>query len=358
MEERGGGGRLFGRSMWSNMRIGGFSLERGGSGGDSVSATPARLILPVKHAKTTGGLPDILEHPAGGGAARAHRGLLPQCLVQRYRRPPREQPPPRPARDRASSVCSSYTTSSSRLSRSPSPLSSSYYSSLSGTARGASSGSSSSTARRSVLSPTPAPEPQPRRVFPQEPTFADLDGIEGKDDSPVVFDVNLSFDLGSPPSSICGSSPRRGARAMSEAPPTSTRVRQRLVPMAAHLDQQTASAFLTSRIASFLQRTDHVMHEWKRLGRKDPDEELRELSLAGGPPGLPRSRSAASIMTKAVKYYRQQNVGSSSRCSSRGSSMVRSPSVSRDDATLSELDEVRCDTSRRVRWGPRGRGLG
>ncbi len=47
-------------------------------------------------------------------------------------------------------------------------------------------------------------------------------------------------------------------------------------------------------------------------------------------------------MTRAVKYYKQQNGASSSRCSSRGSSMIRSPSVSRDDATLSELDEVRC----------------
>jgi hypothetical protein len=83
----------------------------------------------------------------------------------------------------------------------------------------------------------------------------------------VVFDVNLSFDLGSPP-------PR------CESAPVRTRVHQRLVPMAAHLEQQTASAFLTTRIASFLQRTDHVMEEWKRIGRKDPDEELRELAGA------------------------------------------------------------------------------
>lgn len=84
----------------------------------------------------------------------------------------------------------------------------------------------------------------------------------------MVFDVNLSFDLGSPPPQSRG----RGA------PLARTRVHQRLVPLAAHLEQQTASAFLSSRIASFLQRTDHVMEEWKRLGRKDPDEELRQLA--------------------------------------------------------------------------------
>lgn len=91
-----------------------------------------------------------------------------------------------------------------------------------------------------------------------------------------MFDVNLSFDLGSPPPSLCGSVSEASAPAM-----TRTRVHQRLVPMAAHLEQQTASAFLTSRIANFLQRTDHVMEEWKRLGRKDPDEELRQMQLSG-----------------------------------------------------------------------------
>lgn len=176
MSERGGG-RLFGlgggRPSWTNMRIGGLSLERGDlSGRSPPSTTSGRLILPMKHAKTTEGLPDILEHPA---PARLHRGLLPQCLVQRYRRPRREQ-----REQRASSVCSSYTTSSSRLSRSPSPLSSSYYSSTTnGLHRVTSSSGSSTTGRRSVLSPTPAPEPAPRRVFPQEPSVADLDGIEG-----------------------------------------------------------------------------------------------------------------------------------------------------------------------------------
>lgn len=98
-------------------------------------------------------------------------------------------------------------------------------------------------------------------------TLLSVAGLADKDESPVVFDVNLSFDLGSPP-------PQRGGSL------TRTRVHQRLIPMAAHLEQQTASAFLTSRIASFLQRTDHVMEEWKRIGRRDPDEELRQL--AGG----------------------------------------------------------------------------
>lgn len=168
----GGGGS--GDSRFS-MRIGGFSLERGGVHGGAApstpAATPARIILPMKHAKTTVGLPDILEHPG------KRSGLLPQCLLQRYRKP---RPPPPDRTQRASSVCSSYSrtsTSSSRLSRSPSPISSSYYSSLSnGRPFSSSSSSATATSRRSVTSPTPAP----RRVFPQQASGADLDGIEGE----------------------------------------------------------------------------------------------------------------------------------------------------------------------------------
>ena len=76
----------------------------------------------------------------------------------------------------------------------------------------------------------------------------------------MVFDAELSFGIGSPPNGR-----------------SKTRVAQRVQPTAAHLEPSTTSAYISRKIADFLQRTDHVMEEWKRLGRKDPDEDMRAM---------------------------------------------------------------------------------
>lgn len=173
----------------------------------------------------------------------------------------------------------------------------------------------SSYSIRSTKSPTP------RRIYPQVSTPVDLSDLEQKEQSPVVFDANLTFVIGCP----------------------KTSVRQNIKPTAAHLDDATASNLLSAKISDFLKRTDHVMDEWKSLGHKDDDSEnlsgyynirrnAEERRVLG------RSRSATNIMIKGFQYF------------SRASSVSRSNSVMRDFSDdrltdfdqMTELDEV-CD---------------
>lgn len=160
--------------------------------------------------------------------------------------------------------------------------------------------------------------PTPRRIFPQE-SFCDedeqldMEELSSKEQAPVVFDASLNFVLGI----------------------DKQKVRQSFRPTASHLEPQTASSYLSSKISNFLQRTDHIMDEWKRIGRSCGDE-ATTMSCAS-PDGrrqrnLARSKSATNILIKGYQYF------------SRSSSVAKSPSrpvsrLSEDDRTLSQCDE-------------------
>jgi myosin-18 len=137
------------------------------------------------------------------------------------------------------------------------------------------------------------------------------DELEGKEDAPVVFDAGMSFVIG----------------VKNQA------VRQQFKPRAAHLHSSTASSVLSSKIRNFLRKTDHVMEEWKRLGRKDTD--MQSLTTLPGKNGedsyIGRSRSATNILIKGFQLYSKTNTAS-----------IRSASVTRasEGDTVSEIDEV------------------
>lgn len=200
------------------------------------------------------------------------------------------------------------------ISRSPSPLS---YNSVRSSASQYSTCSSNGTfvplsRSSSMNSALYNRTPTPRRMFPQ--TCNSYDGVDlrelkSKEQSPVVFDANLSFVLG------CNKQP----------------LRQRFKPVAAHLEEGTSSNYLSTKIDNFLRRTDHVMDEWRRLGHKD-DPDL-EMYYDGKKRKVGRSKSATNIMIKGFTLF--------SRSGSRASSVCRSNrGISEDRTTVSELDEV------------------
>ncbi|OXU31522.1 hypothetical protein TSAR_014276 [Trichomalopsis sarcophagae] len=182
--------------------------------------------------------------------------------------------------------------------------------------------SRSPSPRLSSLRSLSCQSPTPRRIFPQESSCdedeqLDLEELSSKEQAPVVFDASLNFVLGI----------------------DKQKVRQSFRPTASHLEPQTASSYLSSKISNFLQRTDHIMDEWKRIGRSSGDE-ATTMSCTS-PDGrrrrnLARSKSATNILIKGYQYF------------SRSSSVAKSPSrpVSRlsearseDDRTLSQCDE-------------------
>lgn len=152
----------------------------------------------------------------------------------------------------------------------------------------------------------------PRRVFPQTSAKVDCsDELKNKEDAPVVFDAGMSFVIGM----------------------KNQAVRQQFKPRAAHLHSSTASSILSSKIRNFLHKTDHVMEEWRRLGRKDTD--MQSLAMLPGKNGedhyIGRSRSATNILIKGFQLY-----------SKATSASIRSASVTRtsEGDTVSEVDEV------------------
>lgn len=152
----------------------------------------------------------------------------------------------------------------------------------------------------------------PRRMFPQTSAKINYaDELKGKEDAPVVFDAGMSFVMGV----------------------KNQTVRQQFKPRAAHLQSSTASSVLSSKIRDFLRKTDHVMEEWKRLGRKDTDmQSLAALPDKNGGDGyIGRSRSATNILIKGFQLYSKTN-----------SASVRSTSVTHvsEADTVSEVDEV------------------
>ncbi|RZC34926.1 SMC N domain containing protein [Asbolus verrucosus] len=150
----------------------------------------------------------------------------------------------------------------------------------------------------------------PRRVFPQVGVRAGTEELKGREESPVVLDANLTFVLG-----------------------CKGRMRQRVKSVPAHMEAQTASNVLSSKIANFLKKTDHVMDEWKRLGHRDDGlEYLRR----GRDERAGRSRSATNILIKGFQLYSR-----SSSCSR--SSVVRDFSEDCTEAEADELSEMTAD---------------
>ncbi|KPJ07537.1 hypothetical protein RR48_05027 [Papilio machaon] len=198
------------------------------------------------------------------------------------------------------------TCGSILTSRSPSPSSySSIRSSTSQYSTCSSNGTFVPLSRSSSMNSTlyDRTTPTPRRMYPQtcdNSNRVDLIELRSKEQSPVVFDANLSFVLG------CNKQP----------------IRQKFKPIAAHLEEGTSSNYLSSKIDNFLRRTDHVMDEWRRLGHKDESDRT-----------IGRSKSATNIMIKGFTMF--------SRSGSRASSVCRSNrGISEDRTTVSELDEL------------------
>lgn len=146
-------------------------------------------------------------------------------------------------------------------------------------------------------------------MFPQTSAKINYtDELEGKEDAPVVFDAGMSFVIGV----------------------KNQTVRQKFKPRAAHLHSSTASSTLSCKIKDFLHRTDHMMEEWKRLGKKDLDmQSLAALPDRNGGDCYTgrRSRSATNILIKGFQLYSKTNSASIS-CVSEGD-------------TVSEVDEVK-----------------
>lgn len=128
----------------------------------------------------------------------------------------------------------------------------------------------------------------PRRQFPQTYTDHSLDVHEfyQMEQSPVVYDANLSFVLG-----------------------TKSPVRQSLRASPAHSEKSTASNYLSDQISRFLKRTDHVMEEWSALGRsKKKDvvsyiERQREENVGHG---IGKSKSATNILVRGFQLIKNQ----------------------------------------------------
>ncbi|XP_018790413.1 PREDICTED: unconventional myosin-XVIIIa isoform X6 [Bactrocera latifrons] len=231
--------------------------------------------------------------------------------------------------------------------RSPSPAlsTSSRCSSLS------TSRATSATNGRSTPSRLTTP---PRRIFPQTYTRGDpLDvyKMQNLEQSPVVFDANLSFVLG------CKKQP----------------VHQTLRPSPSYEDPRTTSAYLSEKIQNFLRRTDHVQEEWTALGRRsrrvgsvgptgsvagsldsgrttptnsvydDYDtisliERQRERNSMERSSSVGRTRSSQNILTKAFQLSKTLP----HTPTSRSNSVAREQSVADDDdddRTIQEEDD-------------------
>jgi hypothetical protein len=142
-----------------------------------------------------------------------------------------------------------------------------------------------------------------------------MEELSSKEQAPVVFDASLNFVLGI----------------------DKQRVRQSFKPTASHQEPQTASSYLSTKISNFLQRTDHIMDEWKRIGRGGNEDANVAVGLGNGGAmparrSLSRTKSATNIMIKGYRYFSK----SSSACKSPSRTLS---SMSDDDKTLSQCDE-------------------
>lgn len=203
---------------------------------------------------------------------------------------------------------------SSYVSRSPSPA----YSQ-------STNRSGSSLSNYDSMTETTRSHSTPRRQFPQSYTNHTLDVHEyyKMEQSPVVYDANLSFVLG-----------------------VKQPLRQSLRASPAHSERSTASSFLSDQITRFLKRTDHVMEEWSAMGRKKGDtvsyiERKREENAENGSCiGIGKSKSATNILVRGLQLIKNQP------SSLRRSSSRDIPDIPRDVNGSNETDDDRttvCD---------------
>jgi hypothetical protein len=166
----------------------------------------------------------------------------------------------------------------------------------------------------------------PNRQFPQTYTDHSLDVHEfyKMEQSPVVYDANLSFLLGA------------------KQP-----LRQSLRASPAHSEKSTASSYLSDQITKFLKRTDHVMEEWSAMGRKKDDtvsyieRQREERSMDRG---VGRSKSAANILVRGFQLIKSQP--SMRRSCSRDISTIPNDHISDDDRTVCDEEVIK----RRSEW--------
>ncbi|XP_075144899.1 myosin heavy chain-like isoform X5 [Haematobia irritans] len=190
------------------------------------------------------------------------------------------------------------------LTRSPSPALS-----IRSTSSRASSITSSIATSRSSFSRLQTP---PRRVFPQTYVGGDpLDAYEMRhlEQSPVVFDGNLSFVLG------CKKQP----------------VRQTLRPSPSFEEPRTASAVLSEKIQNFLKRTDHVQEEWTAFGRRS--RATSRASRAGS------TTSSRATPTNSIYDDTFDTISLIERQRERNS-MERCPSVGRSKSSQNILTKA------------------
>uniref|UniRef100_A0A1I8PN63 Myosin tail domain-containing protein n=1 Tax=Stomoxys calcitrans TaxID=35570 RepID=A0A1I8PN63_STOCA len=209
--------------------------------------------------------------------------------------------------------------------------------------------SSIATSTRSSLSRLQTP---PRRMFPQTYVGGDsLDAYEMRhlEQSPVVFDGNLSFVLG------CKRQP----------------VRQSLRASPSFEEPRTASSALSEKIQNFLKRTDHVQEEWSAFGRRGRTttrnsragsnssratptnsiyddtfdtisliERQRERNSMERCPSVGRTKSSQNILTKAFQISKTLP----RTPTSRSNSMARDYSdIDDDDRTIRDEDDNTMD---------------
>lgn len=167
---------------------------------------------------------------------------------------------------------------SSYVSRSPSPA----YSQ-------STNRSGSSLSNYDSMTETTRSHSQPRRLFPQTYTDHTLDVHEfyKMEQSPVVYDANLSFVLG-----------------------VKQPLRQSLRASPAHSERSTASNYLSDQISKFLKRTDHVMEEWSAMGRKKGDTvsyiERKREENGDTRGGIGKSKSATNILVRGFQLIKNQ----------------------------------------------------
>lgn len=159
--------------------------------------------------------------------------------------------------------------------------------------------------RSTNLSPSPARSVTPRRTYPQSysnEASISLNELNTMDSSSTVFNGRMSFMIDN----------------------SNQRIYQQMNVNPAHKSPKMASNYLSSKIDSFLKRTDHVMEEWKHLGKRDHSSDLDSNC----------SKSAANIMIKGFQMM------SSIQTTER----IRNRSVSyelEDDSTITDgLEEV------------------
>lgn len=175
-----------------------------------------------------------------------------------------------------------------------------------GSMRSRSSSPYSSRQTLSISSSNSTPRPSPHRSFPQSYNndSIDIHKLRTLDQSPVVFDANLSFVMG-----------------------VNKSLKQSLRASPAHSQKQTASNYLTEKISNFLEKTDHIMEEWSAIGNRSKSERIDATTK--------KSKSASNILIRGFQLTRNQPSSLRQRSSSREASI----NFEEDDDTICE-DQV------------------